>query len=576
MAGGKETPRQKMIGMMYLVLLAMLAMNVSKQIINAFVTLNNKLETSETAIQQKNSSAYAIFDGKMALPENKAIVEPWMNRAHSVKDLADRTADYLVTECSDMINEAEQKGDWYYIDEVTGRKELKPLADIEGKDKYDEPTRLFVGSDPSHPVQKGVNLFNRLHNYRDSVCYIMANYTQGKKSYSFTPTFDGTSLVEFDEEGNITSYADLTAALATANPEDTTKILNVYKMLSMPTELKNHDEMYTWQAAMFDHSPIVAAAAMFTAWKVDVRTAESQAADFFLSKVDVPVFNFNKIEPLAFASTGYINQGDSLNLRVMIAAYDSTENPIIQYGLDADTANRDAWKTVNGGIGLKGDQAGPHKAKGVIMVKQKGELVPKPWEFNYTVGQPMGVVSLPDMNVLYKGYDNKVMGTASGFPADKISLSGSGCTISKSGNFYIARPGSGSTAKISVMGKKDDGTSVNLGTFEFRVKNLPPPSIYLGSIVDGSTVSKSNLKAQTRLFAKYGPEIPLNVSFSVVSWSMSVTGAPREVKGTGSALNSQAKAMIKGVQPGGMVSFMVQVKGPDGIARKKSGTFKAG
>jgi hypothetical protein len=44
MSGGKETPRQKMIGMMYLVLLALLAMNVSKQIINAFVTLNNKME----------------------------------------------------------------------------------------------------------------------------------------------------------------------------------------------------------------------------------------------------------------------------------------------------------------------------------------------------------------------------------------------------------------------------------------------------------------------------------------------------------------------------------------------------
>ncbi len=46
MGGGKETPRQKMIGLMYLVLMALLAMNVSKEIINAFVTLNNKLESS--------------------------------------------------------------------------------------------------------------------------------------------------------------------------------------------------------------------------------------------------------------------------------------------------------------------------------------------------------------------------------------------------------------------------------------------------------------------------------------------------------------------------------------------------
>ena len=44
--GGKETPRQKMIGMMYLVLLALLAMNVSKSIIAAFITLNTKMEAS--------------------------------------------------------------------------------------------------------------------------------------------------------------------------------------------------------------------------------------------------------------------------------------------------------------------------------------------------------------------------------------------------------------------------------------------------------------------------------------------------------------------------------------------------
>ena len=46
MGGGKETPRQKMVGLMYLVLMALLAMNVSKEIINAFVTLNNKLDSS--------------------------------------------------------------------------------------------------------------------------------------------------------------------------------------------------------------------------------------------------------------------------------------------------------------------------------------------------------------------------------------------------------------------------------------------------------------------------------------------------------------------------------------------------
>ena len=61
MGGGKETPRQKMVGLMYLVLMAILAMNVSKEIINAFVTLNNKLESSIEQTEAVSTQSYQAF-----------------------------------------------------------------------------------------------------------------------------------------------------------------------------------------------------------------------------------------------------------------------------------------------------------------------------------------------------------------------------------------------------------------------------------------------------------------------------------------------------------------------------------
>ena len=570
MSGGKETPRQKMIGMMYLVLLAMLAMNVSKQIINAFVTLNDKLAVSENALIAKTDGTYQMFDAKMALPENKKIVKPWLDRAHNVKDLANGLSNFLVKECSAMLQVVEGKP-WHETDEITGISRLKPLMEVEQKDNYDVPTAFFAGEGAG--AKRGQELRNRIHSYRDSICYIMASYKEGKKNWSFGSTFDGTSLVEYDLLATIVNRDALNEALKSCNPKDTAKISNVYMGLSQPEKYSNHGEEYTWEMTMFDHAPVVAAGAMFTAFIVDVRNSEAAAVEFLYSKVEVPVFNFNKIEPLAFAPTGYINQGDSIPLSVMIAAYDSTEIPIIKYGIDADTADQTKWKNVNGKISIKGDTPGAHKAKGVIFVKQKGELVAKPWEYSYTVGAPMGVVSLPEMNVLYKGYNNVVTGTASGFPSDKVSLSGSNCSVSKSGDGYIAKVSSGKTAYITVSGQKDDGSSVSLGKFEFRVRNLPPPSIYLGGLADGSSVSKASLKAQSKIFAKYGPEVPLKAVFTVKSWTLNVTGAPREVKGTGSVLTSKAKSLIKGVQKGGTVSFMVSVKGPDGITRKKSGAF---
>lgn len=519
MAGGKETPRQKMIGMMYLVLLAMLAMNVSKQIINAFVTLNDKLAVSENALIAKTDGTYQMFDAKMALPENKKIVKPWLDRAHSVKDLANGLSNFLVEECSAMLGSVEGKP-WHETDEE-GNSHLLPLMDIEQKDNYDAPTAFFAKEGSG--AKRGQELRNSIHNYRDSICYIMGTYKEGKSNWTFPATFDGTSLVEYDLHAQLINREALDAALTSCNPKDTAKIANVYMGLSQPAKYENHHEEYTWEMTMFDHAPVVAAGAMFTAFIVDVRNAEAAAVEFLYGKVEVPVFNFNKIEPLAFAPTGYINQGDSIPLSVMIAAYDSTEVPVIRYGIDADTADPATWKQVDGKIGIKGDKPGPHKAKGVIMVKQKGELVPKPWEFNYTVGAPMGVVAQPEMRILYIGYKNVIEGTASGFPADKVSLSGSGCSLKPAGNGqYIASVSRGTKkAFISVSGTKEDGSSVSLGKFEFKVKPMPNAQASLGATKTGGKASYASVKNASRIKVGYDASVPLtNVSFTIQGGSV--------------------------------------------------------
>lgn len=54
MAGYKETPRQKMIAMMYLVLTALLALNVSKEILDAFLVVNDSIEVTNEKFAQKN------------------------------------------------------------------------------------------------------------------------------------------------------------------------------------------------------------------------------------------------------------------------------------------------------------------------------------------------------------------------------------------------------------------------------------------------------------------------------------------------------------------------------------------
>ena len=176
------------------------------------------------------------------------------------------------------------------------------------------------------------------------------------------------------------------------------------------------------------------------------------------------------------------------------------------------------------------------------------------------------------MNVLYRGYNNKLVGAVSGYTGYK--LSGSNVSLSKSGEFWIGKPGGGKTCTVNIAGIAEDGSSANVGKFEFRVQNLPAPSVYLGALEDGQEAPAGTIKAQTRLFAKYPPEIPLNATFSVVSWEVSVAGAPRPEKGSGQNLSPKALSLIKQAQRGATITFMTIVKGPDGKNRKKSAAFK--
>jgi len=95
MAGGKLSPRQKMINMMYLVLTALLAMNVSKEILNAFVTVNNSIEKSNTVITGKNNITYEAFAAAEKDPTTAAKAKDWKVRAEKIKALSTEINEFI-------------------------------------------------------------------------------------------------------------------------------------------------------------------------------------------------------------------------------------------------------------------------------------------------------------------------------------------------------------------------------------------------------------------------------------------------------------------------------------------------
>ena len=662
MGGGKETPRQKMVGLMYLVLMALLAMNVSKEIINAFVTLNNKLEGSIEQVEAFNTNLSGIFATKLATlkatgapPDELARVEFHKNTndtivsltRHMCNDIVKRNLFLLISAAAqdtkfeefDDIEEAiisdnaEAKTRLKaLVDKVNGlgliavdeHHELhgseenseyhNPLFDIDDKgyihirdlsnytkkDDYDTPTRLLAGESFEQIAPEGLHMMENITHYRNDLIALIANHPsdtlEGGIVYQYE--FD-TSLIKDPDflltEGERQAFAAVVDSIIEfeiaenkLDPKDAETVRNIYVRMTIPKKVMNHGEEYPWIFGQFDHAPIVAASAVMTSVRSDVLGVQTLASQLINSRVKVQSFNFNKIDPLAFSATSYINQGDSLSLRVMIAAYDSSEAMELKYWVDdtsqlskneseQDLANMKSFKGRAGqSVSITGS-VGDHTLAGFIAVKEKGVKKWKPWKFNYSVGSPNAAVSAADLQVLYIGWNNRIKVSASGYKPESIRLSGRGCSVKgpDSKGYYIANVTNGRAkeAKLIVSATDDNGKNVELANETFRVFPLPKPTAYFAGKAGGN-LKKANAVSYSKLKASLG-ESPLDVPYTVVSFTMFTTkgGAPIELNSKSDKLTPQMKAALKKIPKNGSLTFTrVKVKGPSGkVSQLESG-----
>lgn len=152
MAGGKETTRQKMINIMYLVLLAMLALNVSDTILEAFKTINDSLETSTTNVSTSVDQLFTSFE-QTKLKDNPGRAKPIYDKA---KQAAKVTGE-LNTLIESLKKEFVEKGGG--IDEETN--------DIKNRSSVD------IGFDIMINQKKATELKNKINETREKLLEIL-------------------------------------------------------------------------------------------------------------------------------------------------------------------------------------------------------------------------------------------------------------------------------------------------------------------------------------------------------------------------------------------------------------------
>lgn len=538
MAGGKQTPRQKMIGMMYLVLTALLALNVSKEIINSFMVIESGLITTNTGIDGKNGILYTQFELAMLNDEKKA--EPLYNKAMEIKAESKRISDLIQSIKGELKTEV-QFG-------VSATEEQHKIGDtlssilIDKPDDYDIPTHYMVGDDPNAANGKAVELKAALQGYKQFILDRMSE--EGKAELA-------PDLVKFD-------------------------CIDMWN--------QSEEKYVNWEWYNFYHMPIVAMLANLTRMQVDIKNAEGDAVSELLSSVSKNDFKFDTLAAKVVAPTSYVLSGDKYLANLFVAAFSTTSNPQV-WLCDYDTVTLkpigdidSTTVTVDRGMAtyeVAATAIGVQTFKGLIRVKKPDNSYEAyPFKQEYLVAAPSAAVFLEKMNVFYIGVDNPISISAAGVaPGDlQPSLVGGSMRPGGKPGSYIVTVSSGTKATINV-GAKLNGQNKSMGSFEFRIKRVPDPVAYVGSIKGDGQMTKGELLAASGVFARM-ENFDFDLSFSVVSFvmSMNVNGVFVEKKGVGPAITADMKSLLQGAKPGNKVFFeQITVKGPDGTLRKIPG-----
>ena len=169
MAGGNETTRQKMIGMMYQVLTALLALNVSKEIINAFVTQDTQMLTTNNNLVQGINGFLTKFSLVELDPNTKKTYVKWKPKIENTIKLSNELDDYILNHQNNMMQEAEGVPNWFT---KNSQSQLTTWIDFEGmkkKEDYDIPTRLFGGEPTTKGFKTGGEIRNKLIELRNNL-----------------------------------------------------------------------------------------------------------------------------------------------------------------------------------------------------------------------------------------------------------------------------------------------------------------------------------------------------------------------------------------------------------------------
>lgn len=396
MAGGKLTPRQKMINLMYLVFIAMLALNMSKEVLSAFGLMNEKFEGANTSALKTNDDMFKALVQKGA--EDKGF-QAAAEEAKKINSITKGFFDYLQTLKADALGDTKP-------DEKTGKL---PYESMDKGDKIDE---LWFEGDGYSP--KGKEIEAKFAKYiADMKAVIGSNKKLQGVVKEITAKFNTDKVI--DGEGTKKLFLDY----------------------------------------HFKGFPSIASLTKITSFQNDVKKAEADVYSILLGKAAVEAASYSKYQAIVVLDKNAYFQGDKVTGKVVLGRYDENTDPVdfngpgkIENGqaIISTTAGSIGEQKISGQFVFKEDQK-------LIPLKFEGSyvVVPRPNSAN---------ISADKMNVVYRGLPNPMTISFAGISDNNVTASAPGLTKTGQNGKYNLNPGSGTEVTVSVTGKLPDGKNV--------------------------------------------------------------------------------------------------------------------
>jgi len=495
MAGAANSPRQRMINLMYLVFIAMMALNMGKEVLSAFGLMNEKLQTANERYQLTNEAAFAELERKeQEKPED---YKEALEKARQVRELSNEYYSYLSSLKEEVMSQASNKTDYQVMD------------------KSDFLDEKFFKTDGLKP--EGQKFLDEINKYRTQLVSLLGAKDEALKKIIEERFSTGENNKVKDREGNTVG----------------------------------------WVQYNYEGFPYIASVTKFSQLQSDIRQTEQDFYKAMLGEKMKDELSMKHYTTLLEQSRGAYYANQQFDGAIVLGRKDNSTKPKrVELTLDGRKLSESEVEVVEGKIKLKVNtgNVGEHKIAGTLYYEQDGQETPVEVAQSFTtIPRPNeAVISADKMNVVYRGVVNPMTISMPGVPDNQVTASAPGLSR-KSGPNYIMKPNAGSAeVTINVTGTIE-GQKFS-SSKKFRIKDIPKPEGAILRTTGAVKLAKANILAG-ELSVAFN-DFDFDLSTRVNSFRILVPGQPSVVvQGSRVSASPAAAAAVNRAKKGDIIQI---------------------